>query len=219
MSIENEVKLDVNLLFEGPKIRIGNGISRIEYLPEKQTETIYFDLPNHELSAANLALRFRYLFTGGFDEGLSSEGEVAGELPDGIWAVKSGGTVVHDDGVVAVARDELEAKGDYGTIPDQIIAQCPFLAGMRTNLKIIAALKARRRTIKIYGYNGCLVAIDDDIVEVTSGAKLGNRFREIEFELMSETGRSVRSKIVNDFLNAGAQYSRTGSKLERALGI
>lgn len=217
MVLENEVKLDVNLDFTPPAISVGGGITHIELLPVKRTVTVYFDLANDELAEENIALRFRYQVNSGellnVGDFITPEGMQAG-----IWAVKTGGEMLQSDGVTSVSREELEVKGDFGLLPTEISEPFPLLKESRSKLKIIAGLEARRNTSNIFADSIRLIEIDDDVVEVLVGATRGDRFREIEMELIDREGALVRSAIVKDYLRAGARYASAASKLERALG-
>ncbi len=216
MNLEDEVKLEAELGFECPRFDIDPTIARVELRPVKHTVTIYFDLPDGQLSVSGLALRFRFIVDANTNDNVDLLKNLRGHQI-GEWAMKSGGTSVENDGVIAISRDEFEIEGEFFQIPDRMVEMFSQLQGARESLVIIAGLEARRTTTNVIGDSGSLVAVDDDVVDVIAGPALGHRFREIELELLSDSGRAIRSKIVGDLIACGARYSTVGSKLERAL--
>ena len=86
-------------------------------------------------------------------------------------------------------------------------------------LRVIAAMDARRSSRRIVADTVEAMQIDDDLVHVIAGPAAGEVFREIEFELTDARFAQLRSRLVESFIASGAKYSSAGSKLERALGL
>ena len=216
MAIEDEVKLEAALDFVEPQIAIGEAIEEIEIIPEVRTITLYFDTPDFGLAGDKIALRFRYRLS---HQGFASTESLV--VPDGaqegIWALKSKGKVISSAGVSTTAREELEVVASFREVPHTLISKYPVVGEKIPHLGVVAAMDARRRSRKLIADATAVVEIDDDLVRVLVGANAGEIFREIEFELLDAEYANLRADVVREFLGAGAQYSRSGSKLERAL--
>ncbi|MDA8373049.1 MAG: CYTH domain-containing protein [Actinomycetota bacterium] len=217
MPLEDEVKLEVPRDFTEPAIAPDGGIDEIELIPEVRTVTIYFDTADGRLQQAKTALRFRYRvgaekFPGQHDPVKPEPGQ------EGIWATKTKGRLVESQGVTATERHELEVRSTFAELPDAAMESLGIEVN-RAELRVIAAMDARRSSRRIVADTVEAMQIDDDLVHVIAGPAAGEVFREIEFELADARFAQLRSRLVESFIASGAKYSSAGSKLERALGL
>ena len=219
MSIEDEVKLDVDLHFVAPQIALGDGIEAIEISPEVRTVTVYFDTGALELAKEKVALRFRYRIAH-LPPSMPADDLVSPASDQiGVWALKSKGEVVVSDGVSTTAREEVEVTATFGKVPAELVGAYGRISELKSRLEVIAAMDARRSVRKIISGTKAVVEIDDDVVTILRGATAGETFREIEFELLDPGFSRLRARLVEAFRAAGADYSKAGSKLERALTL
>ena len=217
MGTEDEVKLEVPLDFLEPAIAPGDGIDEIELIPEVRTVTVYFDTEDARLQQAKTALRFRYRvaaerFPGEHDPVNPEAGQA------GVWATKTKGRMVESEGVTSTERHELEVRSTFGDLPSAALESLGVEV-VRGELRVIAAMDARRISRRIVAGAAPVIQIDDDRVNVIAGPAAGDVFREVEFELLDRGYSQLRSRLVEAFIAVGAKYSSAGSKLERALGL
>ena len=218
MAVEDEVKLQVDLEFELQHLDISKPIHELEAIAQVRTVTLYFDSPEFELAEAKVALRFRYRVE---EQAGASQAELLNPAKTqvGVWALKTKGSRIEKDGVVTTSRQEYEITASYGEVPGEFVAQLNLAQSTVGRLGVIAAMDARRDT-QIISTNGHrVIEIDDDTVTVLKGATRGETFREIELELLDENHSELRSRLVHQFLQAGAIFSKADSKLQRVLGL
>ena len=217
MGIEDEVKLDVPLDFLEPAIAPGDGIDEIELIPEVRTVTVYFDTEDARLQGAKTALRFRYRVSA---EKFPGQHDPVNPEPsqEGVWATKTKGRMVESGGVITTERNELELRSTFGDLPLAALESLGIEVD-RAELRVIAAMDARRSSRRVVCGASPVIQIDDDGVRVIAGPATGDVFREVEFELLAPDYAHLRSRLVEAFIAVGAKYSSAGSKLERALGL
>ena len=181
-SLEREVKLEVDLDFELPKLPVGSGA--MVRRPQQQLQTAYFDTVEFRLWRGAITFRHRL-----------------GEGPGtGTWTLK---LPVPSEGPV-LDRTELVWTGRRDSMPEEAVA---ILKGVtrRSPLRQIVELHTTRRRLVLSGPSGVpLGELDDDTVTVVGGARDALRFRQIELELGPE-GDLLIGPILKTLIRAGAR--------------
>ena len=218
MAVEDEVKLQVDLDFELRHLDIAEAIHQVETVAQVRTVTLYFDSPQFELAQAKVALRFRYRVEAAASV---AQGDLLkpAKTQVGVWALKTKGSRIEKDGVVATSRQEYEITASYGEVPADFVVKLNLGDAAIGRLGVIAAMDARRDTQIVSANGHRAIEIDDDTVTVLKGATPGETFREIELELLDDNYSELRSRLVHQFLQAGAMFSVADSKLQRVLGL
>lgn len=197
--IETEQKFDVQAGFVLPSLT-GPGVSGETPPDVLHLSAIYFDTPGLRLAQALITLRRR---TGGTDAG---------------WHIKFP--------VSADTRREVHFPlgAAEREVPAEIAAAvAPWTGG--EPLRPVARLQTRRTIRRLAGEPGQVLAeIADDTVTGSrpdpadpAGWRLTENWREVEVELVSGS-RDLLNAVAAQLRAAGAEPSRSASKLARVLG-
>ena len=210
--IEREYKFDVDADFEPPDLR--PVVGRTVRLPEVEQLSTYFDSPDHRLWARGITFRHRQVLSG--DGADRSTGTWTLKLPEEPQAPRGGSAPA-----VESARSELSWAGPMDAVP---AAASRILAGIvrRAPLTTVAELSALRRRLLLQRPEADRpwAEIDDDLVSVTAGPNAGQRFRQIELELVAATEPPAgQLDEVLDLLRSAGARPGGGSKLGTALGL
>jgi len=200
--IELERKFDVPDDAVAPSFTGLEAISGVGGVTTQSLEAVYFDTPNHDLSARRVTLRRR---TGGSDSG---------------WHVKLPGNPVHPE-----ARTEIQSPMQPDVpaeLRDAVLAIVRDLP-----LLPVARINNTREVTTLVGVNGAVAAeFCDDRVSAsrldTDGTPLAvQTWREWELEV-GDTGAAgagvLLDRLAERALDAGASPAGHGSKLAKVLG-
>ncbi len=182
--LEREYKFDVDPGFDPPDLR--PVVGRTERLPQQRLTTTYYDTPDLALWEQGITLRFRVEVSG---DGPPEDDRTGDRARAGKWTLKlpamdAGAEAAGSEG--SGDRWELTWKADGARVPDQAVAVVCGLVRNQT-LQPVVVLQATRRRLLLQGAaDRPWGEIDDDLVEVTSGARQGLRFRQMELELLGD---------------------------------
>ena len=203
--LETELKFDAGPGFVVPDLSaLAGGLT----VTEPETTLLvatYFDTGDLRLDAARVTLRRR---TGGADQG---------------WHLKLPAAQSSDQDPAERTRQELhEPLGDSDTVPARFQAETSRWTQGRP-LGVVAVLETQRSVRRLAGADGQVAAeLADDLVtgRVTGPADAASEpvtWREIEVELV-DGGPEILAAAASALEAAGAQRSRSPSKLARLLG-
>lgn len=212
--IEREYKFDVDVDadFDPPDLR--PAVGRTVRLAEVGQRSTYFDTADHRLWARGITFRHRIVVSG--DAPDQSGGTWTLKLPEDPLPTGEG-----SDGAVESSRAELSWRGPIDAVPE---AASRIIAGIvrRARLATVAELSALRRRLLLQApdADGPWGEIDDDVVSVTAGPNAGQRFRQIELELLPGAAAPAGQldAVIGLLRSAGASPGG-GSKLGTALGL
>lgn len=206
-NLEREFKFDLDPDFDPPDLR--PVVGRTERLPEQHLITTYLDTADRRLWARGITLRHR----------LQSEGDGPAEEP-GKWTLKLPEPSGADDD--RMARSELSWSGRLDAVPAEALS---ILAGLirRAPLERVVVLSTERRRLLLHDRDEPWAEVDDDLATVTSGAREGLRFRQLEIELLAPDGAdgggsASLDAVLTELRRAGATPGG-GSKLALAAGL
>jgi len=190
---EREDKYDVTPEFGLPPLDDLTGEGGSVEVAELELVNRYLDTAGWVLRRAGLTLRRR---TGG---------------PDAGWQLKV------PDGP---ARTELSSRSPNRAVPK---ALADVVAGLTRGqpLAPVADLTTQRRTLRLLTADGTLLAevADDRVSSTTLGDESRlDSWREVEVELGPAGDEALLGEVGRRLTAAGAEPSRSGSKLGRALG-
>jgi CHAD domain-containing protein len=199
--LEVERKFEVVESTVSPSFEGLSSVAHVERSPSQQLDAVYFDTPNHDLSAHHVTLRRR---TGGTDDGWHLK------LPAG-----------------PDARTEVRAPlgDDAENVPESLLDV--VLAMVRDRpLRPVAHIRTSRTVDVLYGADGSRLAefCDDQVTawatdtDEADQAGAEQQWREWEIELAdAEVRPDLLDRLVNRLLDAGAVPAGHGSKLARVL--
>ncbi len=189
-TLEREIKFDAAPEFALPNLR--PLVGRTERLPEERLITTYFETPDRRLWREGLTLRHRR----------------SGDA-DGIWTLK----VPHGSDGPAMERSELSCPGPGDEVPKRMTRGLRGVA-RRAPLRPLVTLETSRRRFVLHGEGDEVLAeLDDDLVLVVGGPRDGQRFRQVELELLTEAWDS--REVIRRLETAGARVEQA-PKLARA---
>lgn len=197
---ESEIKLSAAPAYQLPDLhKLGLGMVQ---LPAQTLSTCYFDTQDLRLWRRRITLRHRL-----------GEGD-----QEGIWTLKFQG----EEDNTAVNRTELTWPGGSDDIPAEASRLVRGIVRQHA-LERIVALESTRRRVLVRAAGAPVGEIDDDTVTVTDGGRTGYVFRQIEFEIDPEAGRtgsgsSLVDEVVGAIKGAGARIEHE-QKFAKALGV
>ncbi|HTU39628.1 MAG TPA: CYTH and CHAD domain-containing protein [Acidimicrobiales bacterium] len=192
--LEQEVKLDAPIGLALPDLR--DLVGRTVRLPQERLATTYYDTVDRRLWRQGLTLRHRLTGDGG----------------EGMWTLK----VPHASDGQALERTEVSWNAPGSTVP---AGATDVLRGVirREPLRELVELDTRRQRLVLRNDNDTAVAeLDDDLVHVVGGGHDGERFRQVELELLDDTWRS--DEVLRRLEEAGARV-QNDPKLARAVDL
>lgn len=193
--LERELKFETPLDTAVPDLR--DLVGRIERRPERRFTTVYFDTSDYRLWERGMTLRHR------LEEG-ESEGSWTLKLP----SASSG---------LARERTELSWSGRRDAVFGGV-ADVTRGVVRREPLAEIVELETTRQRLTVHGGSDeVLGEIDDDVVRVLRGQRRGERFRQVELELVADEA-AVVGEIVDRFASARMSVG-AAPKLAVALGL
>jgi CHAD domain-containing protein len=189
-TLEREIKFDAAPEFALPDLR--PLVGRTERLREERLVTTYFETSDLRLWREGLTLRHR------------KSGDA-----DGIWTLK----VPHGSDKPAMERSELSCPGPVDEVPKRMMRGLRGVA-RRAPLRPLVTLETSRRRLILHGeWDEVLAELDDDLVLVVGGQRDGQRFRQVELELLTEEWDS--REVVGRIETAGARMEQV-PKLAKA---
>lgn len=192
-TIEREVKLQADLVFELPDLKVGH--KTVRRAPQKLS-TAYLDTADLRLWRRGITLRHR---TGDRSSGPT-------------WTLK----LPEPESGQTLNRSELSWPGPRETVPAEALQ---ILLGIvrRAQLGQIADLETTRRRLILRDAAGESAELADDVVTVVGGRRDGFRFRQLELEVEADGGAMAKD-VLKQLRAAGA---RPGGqpKLALALGL
>jgi CHAD domain-containing protein len=198
-SLEQEVKLDVDLGFQVPDLTGVVEGAITDRRPTVQLVATYFDTPDLRLLQRGITLRRR------------RDSKAGGE---DLWTLK----VPQGKGTSTLDRTEISWPGREPGIPDEAAGLVRGIVRHAT-LGAVAELETMRQRLVLRDAVGATLGeLDDDTVAVHGGSQDGLRFRQVEFEL-ADGEASVIDALVGRLGEAGASIDRRGPKLVQALGV
>ncbi|HEX3565796.1 MAG TPA: CYTH and CHAD domain-containing protein [Acidimicrobiales bacterium] len=198
-SLEQEVKLDVDLGFQVPDLTGVVEGAITDRRPTIQLVATYFDTPDLRLLQRGITLRRR------------RDSKAGGE---DLWTLK----VPQGNGTSTLDRTEISWPGQESGIPDEATGLVRGIVRHAT-LGAVAELETMRQRLVLRDAVGATLGeLDDDTVAVHGGSQDGLRFRQVEFEL-ADGEASVVDALVGRLGEAGASIDRRGPKLAQALGV
>lgn len=200
MNFEVETKLSAAFDFELPDLdEVAAGLRVTKRLP-KQTYTTYFDTSGYDLLSCGAALRFRG----------SQESRSQGT---GIWTLK----FAPPSKGYKNSRFEFEVSAEGTSVPQRFMPALGVF-GATGPLAELATLSAVRSSTMFEAADGRpVIELDDDFVVVSEGPNRGNRFREIEVELLDPSFEDQAEEVARLIVSHGACYAESSSKLEQAI--
>lgn len=198
-SLEQEVKLAVDLGFQVPDLTGVVEGAITDRRPTIQLVATYFDTPDLRLLQRGITLRRR------------RDNKVGGE---DLWTLK----VPQGKSTSTLDRTEISWPGRESGIPDEAAGLVRGIVRHAT-LEAVAELETMRQRLVLRDAVGATLGeLDDDTVAVHGGSQDGLRFRQVEFEL-ADGEVSVVDALVGRLGEAGASIDRRGPKLVQALGV
>jgi CHAD domain-containing protein len=192
-TIEREVKLEADLVFELPDLRAGH--KTVRRAPQK-LNTAYFDTAELRLWRRGITLRHR-----------------AGDRSSGpTWTLK----LPELESAETLNRAELSWPGPREAIPAEATE---ILLGIlrRAKLSQVVQLETIRRRLILRDTEGESAELADDVVTVVGGHRDGHRFRQLELEVEADGG--PMAKEVLRLLRAAGARPGGQPKLALALGL
>ena len=197
MGVEREYKFDVDPDWAVPDLA-GPAGGRQD-LPDEHLVSTYFDTADHRLWNAGMTLRHR-----------AKDGGTAGK-----WTLKR--PRPDDSGHSgASVRTELDVTGVRAEVPSKILTEVADVTG-GDSLQELAVLESVRRRAEL-GAGTAWAELDDDSVTVTSGPKMGLRFRQLEVELLGDPAPGALEAVLSALAQAGAGPGGA-SKIGLAAGL
>jgi CHAD domain-containing protein len=195
IDLERELKFEAPFAAALPDLR--DLVGRTERLPQRIFSSVYFDTADMRLWSRGITLRFR------------SEQEE----PRGTWTLKL------PSGIPGPVRERTEVswEGGRASVPAGVIEVTRGII-RREPLRELVELDTVRQRLALHDESDRVLGeIDDDVVSIVGGPRQGDRFRQVEFELIADKKR-VAEKVTERF--ASAQLSAGASpKLAVALGL
>ncbi len=200
MNLEVETKLSAAFDFVLPELdEVVSGL-HITKRPSKRTYTTYFDTGDYDLLSCGAALRFR-------------SSQESRTQATGTWTLKFAPPTKG----FKSSRFEFEVQGQGSSVPQKFIPALGVF-GATGPLVEVAVLFAVRSSAMFEVADGRpVIELDDDVVEVIEGPNRGNRFREIELELLDASFEDAAEDIAGLLVSQGACYATSASKLEQAI--
>lgn len=210
VNLEREFKFDVDPDFNAPDLR--PLVAGTERLPEQHLTTTYFDTADRRLWARGITLRHR----------VETEGDAPAGGP-GKWTLKLPLPVPDDAAELdRTARSELSWKGAGDAVPEEVSR---IVAGLtrRARLEPVVVLSTDRRRLLLHDGDRAWAELDDDLATVSSGARSGLRFRQLELELLgpppSGPGADDQLDPILDGLRRAGAVPGGASKFALAAGL
>ena len=195
--IEREVKVsvppgyalpDLSGLVDGGSVGVTEG---------QQLDAVYYDTKDLRLLRRGVTVRFR-----------------RGEPPGEVWTVK----LPVGAPAVGLARREVALAGDEEEMPE-LAADLVRGWALGAPIKPVARLRTQRRQTTLSERDGRpLAVLDDDEVSILRGARVTDRFHELEVELADQAPDDLLPRLKERLEAAGAQPLDQVPKLVRALG-
>ncbi len=210
-NLEREYKFDVDTDYRSPDMEVVSGPT--ERLPDQRLVTTYLDTDDLRLWAHGITLRHRLEHEDGSGP--------AGPPDPGKWTLKLPEASLGP--AQQKARTEFSCRGGAEDVPPELIAIVAGLLRRRPLMQIVVLAAERRRLLlNVDAAGPAWAEIDDDLVEVTAGNRLGFRFRQLELEMLGGSGsptvRGRPERVVRALHEAGA-VPGGGSKFALASGL
>lgn len=194
---EVETKLQVPEGFVVPDLGALDGLASVVVRPSLALRAVYWDTADLRLAQAGISLRHR-----------TGEG-------DPRWTLK---LPDRGDGS-SLDRDEHHVPGGPRTVP-AVLRSLVAARVRRGLLAPVATLRTERAVRHLVDPDGVAFAelVDDDVT-VLDGRQLLLRFRELEVELLRQSGaaRAAAHAAIDRLVAAGATRAEQTSKVKRAL--
>jgi CHAD domain-containing protein len=193
-TLEREIKLEAPIALALPDLRpLVGGTVR---LPEERLVTRYFDTTDRRLWQQGMTLRHRT--TGADDEG--------------VWTLK----LPHTSAGMALERTEVTWPGPNHEFPNDAREILRGLVRREPLGQLTMLETTRQRLVLRDDKDNELAEIDDDVVFVAGGPRLGTTFRQVELEFRSEGWKG--RQVVQQLEKAGARVEKD-TKLAKAIAL
>lgn len=213
--LEIERKYDITGQTSLPRLHGAAGVSRVGYRPPVALEAVYFDTRDRVLAANGVILRRR---AGGEDAG---------------WHVKIPSGAHRIEMQVPLASSERTGDGPAESVPYRVPEEIADLVAVHVRgraLVPVLSMNTLRSVVDLMDARGRTVAevCDDQVAAMAAGSRTDSRvrhWREWEVEVVNptlvggmESVPGFLDAVESTLLDAGAQRSHAGSKLEKVLG-
>ncbi len=200
-AVEREVKLEAGVGFRIPDLDgVVLGVAaRSE--PEQHLQAVYVDTPDLRLIRGGLTLRHR------------SERRRPSPAP-GEWTLK----LPEESAAPGLSRREINWPGPWGAVPPEVAGLVRAYRRTASLGPVARLVTHRRRTVLCSRSGQPLLEIDDDVVSVMDGRRLGARFREVEVEVVGAAPDFLLEAVLARLGEAGAVAGDGRSKVVRAIG-
>jgi CHAD domain-containing protein len=180
IDLERELKFEMSLAAALPDLR--DLVGRTERLPQRLFSSVYFDTAGWRLWERGITLRYR-----------AEKGESRGS-----WTLKCPSAI---RGSVR-ERTEVSWKGSRDSIPGGVREVTRGIIRREPLGELVELDTIRQRLALRDKSDQVLGEIDDDVVNIVGGSKQGERFRQVEFELVADD-EAVAGRVRERFVSAG----------------
>ncbi len=200
MNLEVETKLSAAFDFVLPELDEVVLDLHISKRPPKRTYTTYFDTAGYDLLSCGAALRFR-----GSQESRTED--------MGIWTLK----FAPPSKGFKSSRFEFEVLAEGSSVPHRFTPALGVFGATGPLIEVAILTAVRSSTMFEVADGRPVIELDDDLVAVREGPNRGNRFREIEVEVLDPGFEDQAEGIADLLVSRGAFYATSSSKLEQAI--